>query len=156
MTENAIITLSERYLHKDEQGNPTESPEDRFWRVAYSIASEEKSADEVMKWAIEFYNLVARGEFMPNSPTIMNAGKGDLIAYNACYVLPVGDSIEEIFTTVKDTALVQKTGGGTGFSFDRLRYRRLRGSSSGSTKRSYVLLGRCLQKLPTLSSKDVL
>ena len=120
LTDNARITLGERYLSKDESGGVTESPEERFWRMSWDIASQEKPED-VMYWARKFYEMMADGTFMPNSPAIMNSGKGNSNSYGACFVLPIEDSIEGIFSTVKNTALVQKAGGGTGFSFDRLR-----------------------------------
>ena len=121
MTDNALITLRERYLRKNEAGEVVEKPEERFWAMAWDIASQETDPANVARYAREFYGIMARGEFMPNSPAIMNSGKGNSNAYGACFVLPIEDSIEGIFSTVKNTALVQKAGGGTGFSFDRLR-----------------------------------
>ena len=133
LTDNARITMRARYLKKDDTGAVTETEEERFWAVAWDIAAQEKP-EEQMRYAREFYGMMARGEFMPNSPAIMNAGRNNGMSYGACYVLPIEDSIEGIFSTVKNTALVQKSGGGTGFSFDRLRptgdYIK---SSSGST-----------------------
>ena len=120
LTDNARITMRERYLRKNEEGEVVETEEERFWAMSWNIAEQEKPEDQ-MKFAREFYGMMARGEFMPNSPAIMNAGRGNGNALGACFVLPIEDSIEGIFSTVKNTALVQKAGGGTGFSFDRLR-----------------------------------
>jgi len=116
--------LTQRYLQKDKNGNVIETEEQMFRRVANAIASVEKkygATDEEVKGnADELYEFMAKGIFLPNSPTLMNAGrkKGML---GACFVFPVDDSIDGIFDTVKNTALTQKAGGGTGFSFDRLR-----------------------------------
>lgn len=122
-----MTVLEERYLHKDLLGRTIETPEGMFYRVAKEIASAEKSfgADKI---AIEtltrrFYELMASRQFLPNSPTLMNAGRGKGLQYSACYVLPVGDSLEEIFEAVKRTALIHQSGGGTGFSFSHLRPR---------------------------------
>ena len=124
LSPNARITYEKRYLIKDEKGNPTETPEDLLQRVAANIASIEKNygkEDEEVKAAEKsFYEAMAAGEFMPNSPTLMNAGR-ELQQLSACFVLPLEDSMEGIFTSLKNMALVQKTGGGTGFAFDRLR-----------------------------------
>ncbi len=112
LAPNALTVLQRRYLKKDEDGNPTEQPSDMFRRVAENIASAEKSygksADEVKETALDFYDLMTSLEFLPNSPTLMNAGR-DLQQLSACFVLPIGDSMEEIFTAVKDTALIHKS-----------------------------------------------
>ncbi len=124
LSPNALITYEKRYLIKDEKGNPTETPEDLLHRVAANIASVEKNYGrteaeiEIIK--TDFYQVMAESRFMPNSPTLMNAGR-ELQQLSACFVLPLEDSMEGIFTALKNMALVQKTGGGTGFSFDRLR-----------------------------------
>jgi len=124
LSPNARITYEKRYLIKDEIGTPTETPEDLLRRVAGNIAAVEKDygKDDKEIKAIEksFYEMMAEAQFMPNSPTLMNAGR-ELQQLSACFVLPLEDSMEGIFTALKNMALVQKTGGGTGFAFDRLR-----------------------------------
>jgi len=124
LTENARLVLTQRYLRKDHHGTVTETPEQLFDRVASVVASAEKqygAADDVVNhWHNIFYNLMASLRFLPNSPTLMNAGRS-MGMLSACFVLPLPDSIEGIFDTVKSTALIQKAGGGTGFSFDQLR-----------------------------------
>ena len=123
LSENAITVLGNRYLKKDRvTGEVVENPQDLFWRVASSVAAPDYQVAEDVgeKWATRYYSLMAEGLFMPNSPTLMNAGRS-MGMLSACFVLPVEDSIEEIFTTLKNVALIQKAGGGTGFSFSRLR-----------------------------------
>lgn len=124
-TEQALKVLKERYLTKNENLEPIETPEDMIWRVAWEMASAEarwgKSRKEVLATAKEFYSLLVSREFLPNSPTLMNAGTGNGLQYSACFVLPVEDSMEGIFDAIKYQALIHKTGGGTGFSFSRLR-----------------------------------
>ncbi len=124
-TEPALRVLRERYLLRNERGEVTETPEEMCWRVAQSIAAGEarygRSPAAVREVAAAFYDMMVDAYFVPNSPTLMNAGKGNGLQYSACYVLPVGDSMEEIFDSVKAAAIIHKSGGGTGFAFSRLR-----------------------------------
>ena len=129
---NTEVVLQKRYLHKKADGS-TETPRDLFWRVASAIAAEEAkyerspfTADDLAR---QFYDLMTSWRFLPNSPTLMNAAS-ELGQLSACFVLPVGDSIEEIFDAVKFAAMIHKSGGGTGFSFSRLRPK---GSTVNST-----------------------
>lgn len=133
LSENAKIVLAQRYQKTDPATGEKESVEGMFWRVAKAIASSEEnyptSPWKAEDLALRFYELMAEGIFLPNSPTLMNAGL-PLGQLAACFVLPVGDSIEEIFDAVKFAAMIHKSGGGTGFSFSRLRPK---GSRVGTT-----------------------
>lgn len=123
LSKNARIILEKRYLKRDSSGKVIETPEKMFRRVAKNIASADKLYDKranTKKTEEEFYKIMTNLEFLPNATTLRNAGR-QLQQLASCFVLPVGDSMEEIFQSVKDLALIQKSGGGTGFSFSRLR-----------------------------------
>jgi ribonucleoside-diphosphate reductase alpha chain len=124
LTRNARTVLERRYLHRKDGGAPLETPGGALWRVACEVArgSEPWSAEEELeRLRRDYYTMMARLDFLPNSPTLMNAGKQNGLQYSACYVLPVPDSMDGIFETNKRAALIHKSGGGTGFSFSRLR-----------------------------------
>lgn len=124
-TEQALKVLEERYLMKNDKLEVIETPEEMVYRVAWEIASAEArwgaTRKDVEKIARDFYLLMISRKFLPNSPTLMNAGTGNGLQYSACFVLPVEDSMEGIFDALKYQAIIHKTGGGTGFSFSRLR-----------------------------------
>ena len=124
LSDNAITVLERRYLCKDENGQPIETPDEMFRRVANNVAQAELAFDQnentTSFWADEFYGIMTGLEFLPNSPTLMNAGT-KIQQLSACFVLPIEDSMDAIFDAIKNTALIHKSGGGTGFSFSRLR-----------------------------------
>src|SRR4030043_624184 len=124
LSENAIKVLERRYLKRDEEGVLLEKPRDMFIRVARNIASAEKkygkSKEEIKEIEKQFFDIMTELDFLPNSPTLMNAGK-ELQQLAACFVLPGGDSMNDIFEALKETALIQKSGGGVGYSFSKIR-----------------------------------
>ena len=123
LAENSLRVLERRYLMKNDEGKVIETPEQLFRRVAGNVASAEslvRGGENVKEVEDRFFRMISRCEFMPNSPTLMNAGR-KLQQLSACFVLPIEDSIDSIFETIKNTALIHKSGGGTGFSFSRIR-----------------------------------
>ncbi len=120
LSDNALKVLRRRYLLKDEHGQVTETPEQMFRRVAGYVASADELYGDSAGSGQEFYSVMSNLEFLPNSPTLMNAGTR-IKQLAACFVLPVGDSLDEIFGTLKSAAIIHQSGGGTGFSFSRLR-----------------------------------
>lgn len=122
LSKNATTVLAKRYLKRDSSGNTTETAADMFRRVAKTIDSVEPKlkGSKKQKYEDQYYRMMTELDFLPNSPTLMNAGR-ELGQLSACFVLPVGDSMESIFEAIKNTALIHKSGGGTGFSFTNIR-----------------------------------
>lgn len=134
LTENATTVLERRYLIRTDEGQLDETPRQLFWRVARTVAKAELKFDaepeEALEVARDFYTLMSQRMFLPNSPCLTNAGRASGML-SACFVLPVGDSVESIYDAVKATALIQKAGGGTGFNFSKIRPAGDRVRSSG-------------------------
>ncbi|MCX6812958.1 MAG: hypothetical protein NTV77_00480 [Candidatus Azambacteria bacterium] len=139
-TEDAVQLVNERFLRKSSDGKIIETIEEMCWRVAYHIASADqkygKTEEEIVELAKEFYDLMVNRKFFPNAPTMYNAGTDNGLQFSACFVLPIEDSMEEIYDAIKWQALIHKSGGGTGFSFSSLRPKNAligstRGRSSG-------------------------
>jgi ribonucleoside-diphosphate reductase alpha chain len=125
ISENGRMVLEARYLRKNDLGNLVESPDGMFKRVARHVATADlgyDASDRVEQTAEEFFEIMRGLEFLPNSPTLMNAGL-EQAQLSACFVLPVQDSLESVFEGIKNMALIHKSGGGTGFSFSRIRPR---------------------------------
>ena len=124
LTKNAVTVLERRYLKRDEYGHLLEEPRDMFLRVAKNIAAAEnnygKTNAQIRETEKKFFDIMTDLDFLPNSPTLMNAGR-ELQQLAACFVLPVGDSMASIFEALKETALIQKSGGGVGYSFSNIR-----------------------------------
>lgn len=122
LSKNALEVLKRRYLRRNEKGEVIETPKEMFRRVAHHVAKADTIYGEkdISETEEKFYNIMKNFEFLPNSPTLMNAGTA-IGQLSACFVLPVGDSIEEIFDALKYMALIHKSGGGVGFSFSKLR-----------------------------------
>lgn len=136
LSENAAYIAKTRYSFRDEKGEPIETPKDLFWRVAYYIGAADRiysHAKNHTETAREFYKLMAAQKFIPNTPTLVNSGKSGQ-SLSACFVLPVEDDLESILKTMRDMAMIHKMGGGTGFSFSRLRPKDdVIGTSKGKT-----------------------
>lgn len=133
LSENALKVLKKRYLKKNPQGKVVENPAGMFHRVAFHVAQSErkfKTGKSTEQTAVRFYEMMSKLEFLPNSPTLMNAGR-ELGQLSACFVIPIEDSLDSIFQAVKNTALIHQTGGGTGFSFSKLRPKDDRVSTTG-------------------------
>jgi ribonucleoside-diphosphate reductase alpha chain len=123
LSENALHVLEKRYLRKDKRGNIIETPEQMFHRVASTIASAElmyNPSTNIKAIENKFYRMMTNLDFLPNSPTLLNAGRQPEQLFS-CYVLPVKDTVDDIFQTLKEAALIHKSGGGTGFSFSKVR-----------------------------------
>lgn len=122
LTVNSIEVLEKRYLLKDNKGKVVETPTEMFWRVAESVAqAENRYGGNADVMAETFYKMMSKLEFLPNSPTLFNAGTDTRFSLSACYVLPIEDSLEGIFTSLKNMALIEQAGGGVGFDFSKLR-----------------------------------
>lgn len=136
LSQNGLRVLEARYLKRGSDGGLEETPSELFHRVGRAVAEAERAygadQEQVDLRAGEYQRLMASGTFLPNSPTLMNAGR-DRGMLSACFVIPIEDSVESIFSAIHKTALIQKAGGGTGYSFSRLRPKGSRVASSGGS-----------------------
>ena len=147
LSDNAWYIGRTRYARRDVNGQPIESAKELFWRVAYNIATAERlyggNEKKHIATAIKFYKLMISRKFLPNTPTLLNTGKPKQ-QLSACFVLPVPDDLEGILETASDMAMIHKSGGGTGFSFSRLRPKNDILSTSGGSTTGPISFMQCI------------